>query len=267
MPKKGLRFYLRIYRKILVQDIKTKMSYRSDFIISMIGIIATNIAGAASFWLIFQKFPSINGWSFYEMVFLYGFSLISATPAQCMFDNNWMLRIHVYNGDFIKYCFRPINLFFYYMSEVFDVKGLGQFAFGIAAVVYAWNKLGLPFHWWSLALFVVMALAASLFVIAILNIAAATCFWVVHSFFALALSNTLRDYAKYPVTIFNKVLRGVFTFIIPIGFMAFYPSQIFLRPDSISPIVWLTPAFGAFFFYISYKIWMKGAMSFNGTGS
>ena len=98
-------------------------------------------------------------------------------------------------------------------------------------------------------------------------IAAATCFWVVHSFFALALSNTLRDYAKYPVTIFNKVLRGVFTFIIPVGFMAFYPSQIFLRPDSISPIVWLTPAFGAFFFYSSYKIWMKGAMSFNGTGS
>ena len=31
MRKKGLGFYLRIYRKILAQDIKSKMSYRADF--------------------------------------------------------------------------------------------------------------------------------------------------------------------------------------------------------------------------------------------
>ena len=38
-------------------------------IISMIGMIATNIAGLFSFWLVFQRFPSINGWTYYEMMF------------------------------------------------------------------------------------------------------------------------------------------------------------------------------------------------------
>ncbi|MGN0689365.1 MAG: ABC transporter permease [Oscillospiraceae bacterium] len=267
MKKRGIGFYTKIYFKIIAQDIKSKMSYREDFIISMIGMIAMNLAGAVSFWIIFQNFPTVQGWNYYEMIFLYGFSLISATPAQCMFDNNWSLRMHVYSGDFIKYCFRPINIFFYFMSEIFDVKGLGQFAFGIVAVVYAWIKLELEFKVYTLLLFIVAAVSASLFVIAILNLAACTCFWIMNSFFALSLSNTLRDYAKYPVTIFGPVLRAIFTFVIPIGFMAFYPSQLFLRPESVSPIVWFTPLFGIIFFYISYKVWMKGAMSYNGTGS
>ncbi len=241
--KRGILYYTRIYFKIIAQDIKSKMSYRADFIISMIGMIASNLAGAVGFWIVFQNIPTIQGWNFYEMIFLYGFTRISATFAQCMLDNNWDLRYKVFSGDFIKYCVRPINIFFYYMSEVFDVKGLGQFAFGVVAV------------------------SASLFVGAILNVAASTCFWIMNSFFALALSNTLRDYAQYPITIFNPALRFVFTFIIPIGFMAFYPSQIFLRPDNVPIISWFTPVFGIIFFYISYKIWMKGALAYNGTGS
>ena len=135
MKRKGLGFYLRIYCKILSQDLKSKMSYRADFIISTIGMIFTNIAGFVSFWILFRSFPEINGWSYYEMLFLYGFSLVSLTPVQCFFDNNWSLRMYVYSGDFIKYCFRPINLFFYYQSEVFDIKGLGQFAFGIGTLI------------------------------------------------------------------------------------------------------------------------------------
>ena len=145
MKRKGLGFYFRIYCKILAQDLKSKMSYRADFIISTIGMICTNISGFISFWILFRSFPSINGWSYYEMLFLYGFSLISITPVQCFFDNNWSLRQAVYSGDFIKYCFRPINMFFYYQSEVFDIKGLGQLAFGIGTLIYSWNKIGLGF--------------------------------------------------------------------------------------------------------------------------
>ena len=135
MKKKNLRFYIRIYFKILAQDLKSKMSYRADFIISTIGMIFTNISGFVSFWILFRNFPSVGGWGYYEMLFLYGFSLISLTPVQCFFDNNWSLRQYVYSGDFIKYCFRPINLFFYYQSEVFDIKGLGQLAFGIGTLI------------------------------------------------------------------------------------------------------------------------------------
>ena len=126
MRKRGLKFYARMYRKILVQDLKSKMSYRADFVISTFGMIMTNLSGFVTFMILFHNFPTINGWDYHHMLFLYGFSLVALTPVQCFFDNNWNLRFMVQSGDFIKYCFRPINVFFYFISEVFDVKGLGQ---------------------------------------------------------------------------------------------------------------------------------------------
>ena len=144
MRKRGLKFYARMYRKILIQDLKSKMSYRADFVISTFGMIMTNLSGFVTFMILFQNFPTINGWDYHHMLFLYGFSLVALTPVQCFFDNNWNLRFMVQSGDFIKYCFRPVNVFFYFISEVFDVKGLGQLAFGIGTIVYAWIKIGIP---------------------------------------------------------------------------------------------------------------------------
>ncbi|MBQ3918376.1 MAG: ABC-2 family transporter protein [Oscillospiraceae bacterium] len=267
MKKRGLGFYLRIYFKILTQDLKSKMSYRADFIISTIGMIFTNLAGFAGFWIMFSNFPSIEGFSYYEILFLYGFSLVAITPAQCMFDNNCNLRQQVYSGDFIKYCFRPINLFFYFESEIFDAKGLGQLVFGIVMMAVSYAKLGLSASPLSVFLLIVYLITASLIMIAMQTAGAATCFWTHNSFYVLDLAFKLKDYARYPVTIFSPVFKFLFTFVVPIAFIAYYPSLMILRPGDLPLLSWLSPLAGIISFFLAYKFWMYGARKFNGTGS
>lgn len=262
-----LGFYIKIYRKIIIQDIKSKMSYRSDFIISMIGMILTDASELLAFYIMFLNFPSVCGWTYHEMLFLYGFSLMALTPLQCLFDNNWHLRHYVYDGEFIKYCFRPINIFFYYISEDFDTKGIGQLAVGLGTVIFAWTKLNLPVTFLSVAAFIVALVSASLFMVAIMNIAAASCFFLTNSGYVMVTMNKFRDYAKYPITIFSTFFRFIFTFIIPIAFIAYYPSLVVLRPENIPFLTWFSPIYGIFFFFLSYKIWMFGAGKYSGTGS
>ncbi len=264
---KKLSFYSHIYFKIICQDIKSKLSYRTDFIISMIAMISTNIVDFLSFWIIFQNFPSIMGWNYYEMIFLYAFSLLALTPMQCLFDNNWNLRNYVYSGDFVKYCFRPMNIFFYYMSEVFDIKGIGQFIFGLIALIYSWPHLNIVITPILILELIIAFISASLFMIAIMNIAAATCFWIINSGYVMMTMFQFKGYAKYPITIFKGFFRFLFTFIIPIAFISYYPSLAFLRPNHVSILTWLTPVIGILFFWLSYHIWMKGATTYNGTGS
>ncbi len=265
--KRTLGFYVHIYKMILLQDLKSKMSYRADFIISTIGMLFTNISGFVAFWILFQNFPDIKGWNYYEMLFLYGFSMLAMTPVQCFFDNNWNLNRALFTGDFIKYCFRPLNLFFYFISEVFDVKGLGQFVFGIGTVIYAWNKLALPLTFANIAGLIIGVLSASLFMIALMNFAAATGFWLLGATSVMILMFKFKDYARYPITIFNRTFQFVFTFLIPIGFMAYYPSLYCIRPEHLSVLTYLTPFFGVLFFYLSYRFWMRGAKQYTGTGS
>ena len=92
---------------------------------------------------------------------------------------------------------------------MFDVKGLGQLAFGIGTIAYSWNRIGLPFTPLMLLKLLIFLIAASLIMIALQNAAAATCFWVQNSFYILDLAFKFKDYARYPVTIFNRGFRFI----------------------------------------------------------
>ena len=265
--KRSLLFYPKIYLMIITQDIKSKMHYRADFFISVLGMLATNISGFVAFWLIFQNFPSIKGWTYHEMIFLYAFSLLALTPVQLFFDNNWSLRFAVYSGDFVKYCFRPLNLYFYFVSEVVDVKGVGQLVFGLAILIYSWEHLAIPVNFQTILLLIIAMISASLIMIAMMTAAAATCFWIMNSGMVMVFLFRFKDYAKYPVTIFNLAFQIFFSFFIPIGFISYYPSLLFLRPGHIHPLSYLTPLVALVFFFGAYKLWMRGAMKYSGTGS
>ena len=113
----------------------------------------------------------------------------------------------------------------------------------------------------------VFLVTASLIMIALQNAGAATCFWIQNSFYVLDLAFRFKDYAKYPITIFSPVFRFIFTFLIPIAFIAYYPSLVILRPEQVPLLSWLSPVVGIVFFWLSYKLWMYGASKYSGTGS
>jgi ABC-2 type transport system permease protein len=64
-----------------------------------------------------------------------------------------------------------------------------------------------------------------------------------------------------------RFFRFVFTYVIPIGFVAFYPAQLFLRPEDVSPLVYISPLIGIGFFALAYIVWHRGVNSYTGTGS
>lgn len=252
---------------IIAQDLKSKMSYRADFFISCIGMLFVNISGYLSVWIIFQNFSSIDGWDYYEMLFLYAFFLIAITPGQCLLDNNWNLKEHIYSGEFIKYCVKPINIFFYYNSELCDVKGIVQGIIGVILLCYSWVKLAIPITILSLLKAIIGLLGASLCMMGILNFSAATSFYIMKSSIIMRLAFQFKDYAKYPITIFNGIIRFIFTFIFPVAFISYYPSLFIINPESASFLSYVSPIFGGGFFYLSYKFWMNGAKTYSGTGT
>lgn len=252
---------------IISQDIKSKMQYRADFYISTVGMLATHLSGLISFWILFKNIPNILGWSYYELIFFYGFSLLALTPLQLFFDNIWNLNNHMFTGDFIKYCFRPMDIFFYYIAEVFDMKGLSQMVMGFFILGFAWVKLSIPLNVVQILLLIFTLFSASLVMISIMVAASASAFYITNATSLMMFLSRFREFVKYPVTIFNPLFRFLFTFIIPIAFISYYPSQIFLRPEKTTPLVWISPVIGILFFLMAYKLWIKGARSYSGTGS
>lgn len=262
---KRFKYYFKLYLLFIAQDIKGKMQYRVDFYISSVGMILTNLLGVLSLWILFRSIPNILGWTYYELLFIYGLSLIALSPLQLFFDNLWNLPTYLITGDFIKYYLRPINIFFYYFAEVFDMKGLSQLLIGLFVLFYSWGKLRIQFSIVNMGILIISIISGSLVIISLMVIASAISFWVLNVTPLLNLIFRLREYTRYPIDIFDPFLRFIFSFVIPIAFVAYYPSRVFLR-HSDNNLILILPFVGISLFIIAYKIWINGTKRYTGTG-
>lgn len=264
---KALKHYLKIYWLLVKLYIKARMEYRADFAIGLVGMLFVNLLGALTLWVIFHSIPSIAGWSYHELIFIYAFALLSVLPSQVLFDNLWQLAFKLTDGSFIKYYFRPLDILFYFISEKFDVKGLGQFILASIMLIYSSAELGIVWDLKNTCIFLLLILSASLVMMGIMLLASALSFWFLNANFALLFVQKLKSISHFPMNIYNNTFKFLFTFIIPIGYLAFYPAQLILRSGEAHVLAYCSPLVGAAFFGIAYHVWTRGAMTYTGTGS
>jgi ABC-2 type transport system permease protein len=75
----------------------------------------------------------------------------------------------------------------------------------------------------------------------------------------------------YPLNIYPWILQLIFTFLIPIGFISYYPASEFLGKESgfhipLSMALW-TPVVGIVCFIISQFIFSIGMKKYESSGS
>lgn len=262
-----LKKYITLYKLLFLQDLKSKMSYPMDFLIALFAMICTSILGFFSFWIIFDNFSSIGDYSYYEIMFMYGLYLVAITPGQVFFANNWNLASKVYSGDFLIYHTKPINIFFYFYSEERDYNGLIQGAIGLFTIFFSWEKMGYVWSLKKVFLLIVGIFSASLVFISIMNLAASITFFAINGDFLLEIMNKIKDYAKYPLSIYNKLFTVIFSIIIPLGYLSFYQSILILKDNWSDFLTVISPFWGFITFLISYKTWMFISSRYVGTGS
>ena len=118
----------------------------------------------------------------------------------------------------------------------------------VSSLIVASNRLHLVWDAPKLLLLFAAWIGSALVVISMLVIASSLAFWMQNSYPVLSFAFKIREYGQYPMTIFDGLFRFVFTYLMPIGFVAFYPAQLFLRTSDVSPLAYASPLVGVAFF-------------------
>ena len=71
-----MKRHLRLLIQYFAQYSKVRLAYKADFFIAFATSMTATLLGFGFMLVLFTKIPSLQGWSFYEVLFLYGFSLI-----------------------------------------------------------------------------------------------------------------------------------------------------------------------------------------------
>jgi len=260
-------FYAGLIGDYLKNYMKTRLTYRSDFWIEVVSDLLFNGLNLFFILIVFQHTSRIDIWNEHQVLFIYGYFLVPYGLFTTFFNLWNFTERYIVKGEMDRVLTRPAYNLVQLMLENMDPSSLFSALTGLVIMGYSWSQLGLGLEWYDPLVFVLLVLG-SMGIYGGIYI-----FFTSLSFFSdaptgiLPLLWNLQNYGRYPMTIYNRLLGFVLTWLLPFGFVGFYPAAYFLDRANWGTFALLTPAVGLLFLTIGVSVWNFGVKRYRGAGS
>ncbi|MFF2015772.1 ABC transporter permease [Paenibacillus sp. NPDC058177] len=268
----GVKHYFTVFGYYAKLAIQRQLEYPL-FLVSWLLMIPTQyFAGIWMLRIIVDKFQPLEGWTFNDLAFLYGLGLLSHGLVVVFFIPTWGTESAVLRGEFDRLLLRPLNVFFQFITGYFNFIGLIDLIPGIVIFLYAAHAVGFNWGLLSILKLVITIIGGVLIRGGIYTIVGAVAFWTKRSGNLIGMTiATLERTTMYPLTLYPYVVQVVLTFLLPIGFISFYPAESFLKKKASLELPFDmtigTLIVGLVCMAVAYMVFRQGLRRYESAGS
>ena len=247
-----------------------------EYPVELIGWLFANplqfVLGIATIKFVIAEFGTLNGWTFGELAFLYGLAVISHGLSVIFFVQTWFMGSAMLEGEFDILMLRPMNVLFQFFFRFFYLIGITDLIPGIVIFIYGCSQIHLVWSFINILMLISVLIGATLIRGAVFLFTGSLAFWTKSRNSFLFLNFAIFDQTtKYPLSIYPRVIQMIFTFLIPLGFIGFYPASDFLDKGNIfnssGTMPWVTLVVGFFVFWIVTRIFRRGLRKYESAGT
>ena len=263
-----LWFNLRIYFQLQTVHLRTALTYETDFWIGIVGVALTQSAGIIFVGTIFQHIPTIDGWSLWEVALLYALVVIPRGLVELLCDGMWQLRALVNRGELDRLLVRPVSPLLQLITQFSSIYGLGSVLLGTIVLAQAAKALNLNWGVWDVLLLGMTLVNAVLLMGSINLITNCIAFWDPSASGSFPfMIQQFCDFGKFPLTLYNRLMQFVLTWVVPFAFVSYYPGLVLLRRAGASPwLVYGAPLSGPLMVLLAVAFWRFGLSRYQGSG-
>lgn len=263
-----MRKLLIIFWQYLGQYAKTRMAYKADFFIALLTSIIATVAGYGFVLVLFTRIPSLKGWSFMEILFIYGFSLIPMGLFNVVSLNLYEFGdTYIVEGKFDRVLLRPVHSLFQILFENFRLESMQEILTGTIVVGYCAVRLKVAWTFANILLLPIVVLCGAVIYVCIFVIISSVNFWFEDRIGLAPPVYNMIAFGRYPVTIYNVFIQFMLNWIIPFAFASFYPTVRFLGHKEFMKEFYLIPVVTLVLTGLALFTWDKGVQHYKSTGS
>lgn len=267
-----MREHLTVYLTMIRAAVITRLQYRADFLMGILGVFILNAGTLGTTWVLLNRFHELNGWGFWEIVFLYNLWLLGHGIRAVFFRHVTNLEQFILDGTFDQLLIRPASPLVQFMGREIHYLGVGDVLLSALMIGLAYQNLALDWTWWMFLWFLLVALSSAAVELSLLLMLSCTAFFTTRS---RALVDAATQFSwgvvqQYPIDMFNNVLRFVVTVALPFAFMNYYPSLLLLGKEGSDPfgyLTWFTPLVALFLLWLTARVWNFSIKRYQSTGS
>jgi ABC-2 type transport system permease protein len=256
-----------IYFRCLGQQMKAILAYEADFTILMFSAVLVQIIGFAFIWAIFQRIPSVNGWTFWQVVMMYALIYVTEGVGSLFFEGTWRVSELVYTGKFDQVLLRPVSPIVQVLAGAVGFNGLGNIVTGM--ILIGISMANSPIEWTPgrLLMFAILLVSASTIRVAINLGSAASAFWIRSPWSMIPVFvHQLGDFAKYPITIYSLGVQALIVVAVPFAFISFFPTAYVFGVEAWSLAALLTPLVAIYCLFMAVALFRIGLRRYESTG-
>ena len=267
-----LRHDIRVALRIAALRLRGQMQYRSSFLMQIGGNFIVNFAEVVVLWSLFQHFDNLGGWNLAEVVFLHGLAMVMFALGDTVSNGIQTVPGLIREGSFDRTLIRPMSSYIQSLVNEVSLRHFGLLAQGILLLVIGMAAVDSAWTSGKIAYLPVVIISGAAFFAALFTVEAILSFWTVNSIEAVnAFTYGGSDFGQYPLNIFRRGMRGLFLFIIPVGFLTYYPALYLL--DKQDPLgmpraaSFVAPLAALIFCVVISRGWSLALRHYHSTGS
>lgn len=251
--------------KYISMHLKAQLEYKSSFIFLIIGNIIAFFGYCIVFYSLFDKFGIVKSFSIYQVILCFSIIQFGENLAEGILRGFDRFSEIIKTGHLDLLLVRPQNLYLQIIGYRIEFSKFIKCLISLPILIFAIIKLEISISYYPVILLMVLGSAIIFGSFFILN--ATMCFKTIEG---LEVINILiygtRDFAQYPIGIYNKVVKTFFTYIIPIGLTTYFPM---LYITGLSNRWWylLLPLLSILTLIPSCLLFNKGLSNYKSTGS
>lgn len=247
-----MRSYLRVFLTFARNSLVRDMTFRVNFIIDLLTSTAWVMMNLVYYLLIFQYVPEIGvgtGWEKYPFLIFMATSLLINSIVETFFMTNMdELSELIRTGTLDFALLKPMDTQFLVSLVRIDWSGFGNFIVGLVLLCYALVHLDYVPGVVEMTLYPIYILCGVGIYYGLMVAMAATSVWLGRNLTLLDFWFSITMFSRYPMEIYQGrygvLLRGAFTFIVPVLVVVNVPARFLVRPLSPHSISdWLLPIF------------------------
>jgi ABC-2 type transport system permease protein len=253
-------------------NLRSQAQYHLSFALQFVGAFLISFIDFLTILVIFHHLPQLGGWTLPEVAFLYGTSYVSFKIADLVAGHVDLLSEFIRTGRFDSLLIRPLGSLFQLLTTDLHLRQVGALLQGLLVLAYALSGLSIDWDAGRASMLVVTLITGGVIYSAIFVIGNTISFWVTDAReVANAFTYGGNDLAQYPLHIFGAWLRRIATFVVPIGFVSYFPALYILdKPDPTGmPTIlrFLGPLAAAISVVVARLVWNAGVRRYRSTGS
>lgn len=253
------------------------MNYRSyiryngwSALANYLGMFLGYAAEVATIWVMMRVFPSLGGFSFWEVMFLYSLELLTYSLANTIVRAAWNAYDLVLRGQLDDYLTKPASPLLLISAKYYETAYIGHIILSIILMILVKVNLLLTWGlvvWLEYFAFILGATAIYMGVSAIPSLMS---FWWGNTDKMTGVFRwSFREIIRYPISIYPGWIRVILTIILPYALVNYYPALVLLNKADKHYHSWILLAVvgvGILMLCIIYLLWRKGLKRYESAG-